>query len=276
MDQATGAASVPRVTVTRTCKRCGTVFSYDRHPRQHPRDYCSQVCRSGRRIDVLRASREPLLCRRCGTEIDLGSTGGRARTAYCSDACKEAQRADRLRAERVAERAGRVCRHCGGPMPLGLSARALTCSIACGVNYSNRLRSEKARQARMTRPRPPCSVCGSDIDPTRRRNVVYCSEACKRVALGRRYRARHPDLQLARLGLEPGDYERLLVAQEGRCAICGATEPGGRGGRFHVDHDHATGRVRGLLCHGCNVGIGMLHDDPAVMRAAISYVERQA
>lgn len=51
------------------------------------------------------------------------------------------------------------------------------------------------------------------------------------------------------LGLTIEDYERLLAAQGGGCAICGAT-PKTR--RLDVDHDHRTGAVRGLLCHRCN------------------------
>lgn len=51
------------------------------------------------------------------------------------------------------------------------------------------------------------------------------------------------------LGVSDAEYERLLAAQGGGCAICGAT-PKTR--RLHVDHDHKTGAVRGLLCHRCN------------------------
>ena len=52
-----------------------------------------------------------------------------------------------------------------------------------------------------------------------------------------------------KLGFTEADYERLLLEQDGGCAICGAA-PKTR--RLHVDHDHRTGRVRGLLCHSCN------------------------
>lgn len=65
---------------------------------------------------------------------------------------------------------------------------------------------------------------------------------------------------LKKYGITPEDYDRMLKEQGG-CAICGATEPGGRGKNFHVDHCHSTGRVRGLLCHHCNVGIGMLREN---------------
>lgn len=51
------------------------------------------------------------------------------------------------------------------------------------------------------------------------------------------------------LGVTDEQYERLLAAQGGGCAICGAT-PKTR--RLHVDHDHKTGAVRGLLCYRCN------------------------
>ncbi len=56
--------------------------------------------------------------------------------------------------------------------------------------------------------------------------------------------------------------------QGGLCAIC-RTAPA-----EHVDHDHVTGRVRQLLCFNCNGGLGQFKDDPAVLRAAASYVER--
>ena len=79
---------------------------------------------------------------------------------------------------------------------------------------------------------------------------------------------------LRRFDLTPEAYNVMVAQQNGRCAICGTDQPGG--GRykdkFHVDHDHATGKVRGLLCQTCNVGLGKLGDDPARIRAAIAYL----
>lgn len=51
------------------------------------------------------------------------------------------------------------------------------------------------------------------------------------------------------------DYDTMLAAQGGGCATCHKKEPGGRGSYFHVDHDHQTGKVRGLLCHECNTAL---------------------
>lgn len=72
-------------------------------------------------------------------------------------------------------------------------------------------------------------------------------------------------------GLKPGQYETLLAAQGGGCAICGRTDPGGRG-LFHVDHDHANNCVRGLLCQRCNMGLGLFNDNSTVLANAIRYL----
>lgn len=74
-------------------------------------------------------------------------------------------------------------------------------------------------------------------------------------------------------GLTLEDFDRMLEMQGGACAICKTTTPGGRGGRFHVDHCHKTGAVRGLLCCNCNRGIGALKDDVALLQRAVVYLE---
>lgn len=66
----------------------------------------------------------------------------------------------------------------------------------------------------------------------------------------------------------------MLVNQDGLCAICGTDTPGRKHENFSVDHDHLTGRVRALLCHFCNVGIGHFGDNPATLRAAADYLDR--
>lgn len=85
--------------------------------------------------------------------------------------------------------------------------------------------------------------------------------------------ARH-DVQLQKLyGITRADYDAMLVRQGGACWICKATEPGGSGKRWCVDHDHATGIVGGLLCAACNLGIGKLGEDAERCRRAADYLE---
>jgi hypothetical protein len=59
--------------------------------------------------------------------------------------------------------------------------------------------------------------------------------------------------------------------QRGCCAIC--EKRLGRRGTYHIDHCHATGRVRGILCSGCNRAIGMLGDTSASVMRAVQYLE---
>lgn len=66
-------------------------------------------------------------------------------------------------------------------------------------------------------------------------------------------------------------YRGMLAAQGGGCAVCGST-PKTR--RLHIDHDHATGRIRGLLCMQCNRFLAAYHATPAKLRAAADYLER--
>lgn len=75
-------------------------------------------------------------------------------------------------------------------------------------------------------------------------------------------------------GLTVEEYYAILREQNGCCAICGGNNP--KQHRLAVDHDHVTGRVRGLLCHSCNSGMGKLRDSPDLLRAAILYLERSA
>lgn len=71
-------------------------------------------------------------------------------------------------------------------------------------------------------------------------------------------------------GITKQEYEVLLRDSGNRCGICAKpfkVTP-------HIDHDHTSGKVRGLLCGSCNRGIGYLQDDAEILRAAILWVER--
>jgi hypothetical protein len=69
-----------------------------------------------------------------------------------------------------------------------------------------------------------------------------------------------------RYGITAGEADYLLAQQDGMCAICKAAPAG------HVDHDHATGAVRALLCFNCNGGLGQFKDNPEALHAAAYYV----
>ena len=74
-------------------------------------------------------------------------------------------------------------------------------------------------------------------------------------------------------GIEADEYHRRLDEQGRRCACCGVDSNGERR-RFYVDHCHETGRIRGLLCHKRNSGIGALGDNVEGLKKALAYLER--
>jgi hypothetical protein len=121
-----------------------------------------------------------------------------------------------------------------------------------------------------------CSVCG----PTRiyvrpDRPTVQCwsrrEEGKRRAHLINPPRKTWLDRIKLKYGLGLDQWEQLLVDQSGRCDICEEPllDP-------HVDHDHRSGKVRALLCRGCNVVLGLMADDPVRLANAAAYLTRHA
>lgn len=77
------------------------------------------------------------------------------------------------------------------------------------------------------------------------------------------------------VGLAVIDYEKMLIAQDNKCAICRCEETRvlrEKVMRLCIDHDHKTGRIRGLLCHNCNSGLGKFGDSPDLLTLAAIYL----
>lgn len=129
-------------------------------------------------------------------------------------------------------------------------------------------RSDAARAARRAYHSRP------DVHARRR---AYMKEWAKKnygryAAKYRRYRLK------VEYGLTLQQYESMVAAQGGCCALCGASKTASETSArkhepLHVDHDHATGKVRALLCHHCNMMLGHCKDNPDLLRKAAAYVE---
>lgn len=146
-----------------------------------------------------------------------------------------------------------------------------------------------ALKPRKNRVRPPapagCKHCldCAQVKPldefcNNRRNgdgkAAYCKDchnARSRETRDRLYGGgRHYHL-MRRYGVGDADVAAMIEAQGGLCAICeGPLE------RPHVDHDHKTGKVRGILCFNCNAGLGKFQDKVEVMALAVEYLRRHA
>lgn len=116
-----------------------------------------------------------------------------------------------------------------------------------------------------------CDDCGRWFKE--RRGLLNHQAHAHDAALARYDREAKRRYSLVKYGLSPEDYETLLAAQSGMCATCSATPDAQPFGCLSVDHDHATGAVRGLLCMNCNHALGKAKDDPTVLRRLAAYLE---
>jgi len=117
-----------------------------------------------------------------------------------------------------------------------------------------------------------CKQCRADYQREyRRKNPQRNRDSSKRWrdANKARYQKHNRKQGLKKYGLDQEAFDKLLREQDGRCAICRKASDR----TLHVDHDHVTGKVRGLLCTRCNPGLGYFQDDPALCRAAADYLE---
>jgi hypothetical protein len=124
-----------------------------------------------------------------------------------------------------------------------------------------------------------CADCGvekstEDFPRNRRRPTgrgVHCKECHNR--RGREFiRKKYGDTRhyhfRQKYGLSLAEVEILKSSQGGLCAVC-RRQPA-----LHVDHDHKSGHVRGVVCESCNGFLGAFGDDPALVQAAIEYLEK--
>lgn len=94
----------------------------------------------------------------------------------------------------------------------------------------------------------------------------YCSVRCRTIANSEASFY----LRFERYGISVSDYYEILKVQDGRCAICLMVPKTQLS--LDIDHDHATGKVRGLLCSVCNTGLGSMRDSIQALQRAIEYL----
>jgi transcription elongation factor Elf1 len=126
---------------------------------------------------------------------------------------------------------------------------------------------------------PCCPACGElnisqfYVDKKGRRTNKHCRNCHKKKCMERWHNIPALDRQASRAykyGITADAFKQMHMAQNGKCAICNTTPKTKRG--LHVDHNHGTGKVRGLLCHGCNVALGSFKEDLNLLNKAIEYL----
>lgn len=126
----------------------------------------------------------------------------------------------------------------------------------CPGHYAQVRRGEPLRDLKPQRPqgtRGGLCRCGSP----EQKNSAHCKECAKWCKVKSKY------------GITQEDYLEMLLNQGGVCAICGEA-----GVMLCIDHDHATGKIRGLLCAHCNHGLGKFKDRRDLLARASEYLER--
>ena len=215
-------------------------------------------------------------CKRCGKEFTDDPANHpnspHFKRQYCGYDCRTAAKRDHLRATAAKRRKPilpitRTCVICKEEFtwqPKQHATRNLelcTCSKKC------------ARKLRMQNMPPRVCRCGQSFK-LRSPGQINCSVACnRRYNPPKQYSASHRRQRI--YGLNQVDYDRMLQDQEGVCKICLRRSTRIRMGKLlplAVDHDHQTGKVRGLLCNSCNTAIGLLHDNIVIARRLANYL----
>ncbi len=120
----------------------------------------------------------------------------------------------------------------------------------------------------------PCSKCGGPKERGRGRSLCdACLEDAYETRRDQEPRRLREYFLRSKYGISVEIYEEILASQNGSCAICGGP-PSKTFRCFDVDHDHETGKVRGLLCRPCNIGVGFF--DRGFYEKARAYLERGA
>lgn len=225
-----------------------------------------------------------LYCAICNGDLPRG------RVKYCDDACASvghAQKEERARAKRL-----KACARCGAPKERGRrGGRLCPACIEIRADVERQMDRERHRRQRIAEVQANLE----DGKPVMRHAVIYrdgekwcprCQQyravenfperkdTKKRASYCRPcQKAYNSERRLKiQFGLDWDEYDFLLAAQGGRCAICDGRP---RKHLLAVDHDHKTGEIRGLLCSRCNHKLlGSANDDPARLRKAADYLEQ--
>ena len=211
--------------------------------------------------EVMTWRTEPRECAHCPVTFEARIGGSPQK--YCSDACRRAAKVEYDRTYHLAEHGKKIARTecwvCSEPLPAPLprASHRLYCTAACAQRawyQKNKDAGNESTSRRQYRDNP------------RYRKTRLASNRAR--DLWKNYR------------MTEDEYDTLLEAQEGKCAICGTDDPSPRK-HFSVDHDHTccAGRLacgkcnRGLLCGLCNSGLGQFRDSVDTLRSAIKYLE---
>jgi hypothetical protein len=208
-------------------------------------------------------------CARCGFQPASSFTKNKRRKNGLDQYCKECKRLSRqtekLNPEKRIERQRRYYRR-----------------LASSPDKAEQLKRVRVRTRTYQDVRQASSVEYRERAKERARCSYHKASCEHHRALDRRWRAENPEADYRNgrashlrrtYGISLEEYEAMAESQGFVCAICHKPNHSKKG-QLHVDHSHSTGAIRGLLCFGCNNGLGAFKDNPELLLAAINYLQR--
>ena len=268
-----------------SCTECGVSFDPGRGTATKRCPACREKWLR-ERPDRKASKRKPEPCIDCGQMIEPTVKGKIAkRCPTCRRTYLNSQARERRRSGQYAMNVGRgepstrptkpKCEVCGSELPKPTRGPARRLCDECKRRRRNAYRRKTYEAKQAARPwlkEMECLDCGASIPPAPpgNRRPQRCSECLpKHRKPFLKDPAKQRDKHLRRMfGITQVDYEKMLASQGGACAICGSTTR-----RFHIDHDHATGKIRAILCQHCNQMLGHARDSAATLRSAADYLE---
>ena len=165
----------------------------------------------------------------------------------------------------------KVCTQCGIDKPLsefgkhkcmkdGIRSDCKACGVKAVVEYNKNHPEKKRARDKIYREKHKAKVNGLC---RKHRNMP--KNKTKQRAYIRNWNLMNT------YGITTDDYNDMFIEQAGQCAICGIHQSELKK-KLHVDHNHETGKVRGLLCDGCNIALGRMKDDVRILQNAIKYL----
>lgn len=161
------------------------------------------------------------------------------------------------------------CKECGKPFVKNYKGKHIFCSKSCSTK--NWLRENKEYYKEYLKSK-------SDIK-NKARKLKYAKDKAYREKIKskvREYNKRNPSIKreqhLREYGIDIKKFNEILEIQNNSCAIC--KQPFANSKHTHIDHDHITNKVRGILCSSCNLGLGKFYDNKDYLLSAIEYLRR--
>jgi len=151
-------------------------------------------------------------------------------------------------------------------------------SAAAKENKKEGLRKWRAKNAEYVRQKRR-EYDAKNLEKKKQYDKAYCLKNAEKMnRAAKEWQKNNPEAVFRiklkhKYGITPDEVRAMLEKQNHVCAICGTTNFNNRGRCLEVDHCHTTGRVRGMLCSGCNAAIGLMKDNPISLRAAAMYLE---